>query len=65
MEIKKALTRLKSKGIEVGRETVWIAKSGREEIKREERYRKTERNYMNFQRRLGLKNVVIPSTSNA
>jgi HSP20 family molecular chaperone IbpA len=59
---------LKSKGTEVGREGIWIAKSGREEIKQEEeeeRYRKTERNYMHFQRRLGLKNVVIPSTSNA
>lgn len=27
--------------------------------------KKTERNYTNIQRRLGLKNVVIPSTSNA
>jgi hypothetical protein len=27
--------------------------------------KKKERNYTNFQRRLGLKNVVIPSTSDA
>jgi hypothetical protein len=33
MEIKKALTSLKSKGTEVGRERRWTAKSGREEIK--------------------------------
>jgi hypothetical protein len=41
MEIKKALTRFKSKGTEVGRERIWIAKSRREENKREEeRYMK-------------------------
>jgi len=33
MEIKKTLTRSKSKETEVGRERIWIAKSGREEIK--------------------------------
>jgi hypothetical protein len=31
---------LKSKGTEVGRERRWIAKRGREEIKREKGYRK-------------------------
>jgi len=33
MEIKEALTRSKSKGSEVGRERIWIVKSGREELK--------------------------------
>jgi hypothetical protein len=41
MDIKQALTRFKSKGTEEGRERICIAKSGREEIRREdERYRK-------------------------
>jgi hypothetical protein len=53
MEIKKALTRLKSKGTEVGREIIWIAKSGREEIKREERYRKRKQKLYEFSEKTG------------
>jgi len=40
-------------------------REGRNQMRRKIQEKKTERNYTNFQRRLDLKNVVIPSTSNA